>query len=105
MTLLWTRKVGGLQILHPKMNSRIDIDPLPGANVINLGDMMQLWTRGMNRSTIHRLANMRGTERSIALFNEEGWIIGCRGLLWVKERRTKRGLRLSNIRNDDINSQ
>ena len=71
MTLLWQDNVGGLQILHPKTNSWINVDPLPGAYVVNLGDMMQLWTGGMYRSTMHRVVNTSGKERySIAFFNE-----------------------------------
>jgi isopenicillin N synthase-like dioxygenase len=71
MTLLWQDSVGGLQIFHPKTKSWIDVEPIEGAYVVNLGDMMQLWTGGIYRITLHRVVNSSGKERySIAFFNE-----------------------------------
>ena len=39
--LLLDRIIGGLQILH--QNCWIDIPSIPGALVINIGDMLQAW--------------------------------------------------------------
>jgi len=47
MTLLWQDAVGGLQIFHPKTQSRIDVVPIPGTYVVNLGGRMRLKTGGM----------------------------------------------------------
>ena len=48
----------------------LDVPPLPGAYVVNIGDMMQRWTNDRWRSTVHRVVNrFGGRERwSIAYF-------------------------------------
>jgi len=51
----------GLQIL--RNNVWLDVQPLPDGFVINIGDMLERWTGGLYKSTIHRVVNRSGEER------------------------------------------
>ncbi len=57
VTLLLTEdKPGGLQVLD--RNERwCDVQPLQGAYIVNLGDLMAQWTNDRWRSTVHRVVN------------------------------------------------
>ncbi|KAH7436580.1 hypothetical protein KP509_05G026700 [Ceratopteris richardii] len=71
ITLLATDGVPGLQICRDKDASPQvweDVQPVPGAFVVNLGDMLERWSNGLFRSTLHRVI-LTGEERySIAFF-------------------------------------
>jgi isopenicillin N synthase-like dioxygenase len=74
----------GLQIAAPG-GSWIDVPPVPGAFVINIGDLMQRWTNDRWVSTLHRVVNPSpeygGTARrqSLAFFHQPNWFaeIAC----------------------------
>ncbi|XP_072092475.1 1-aminocyclopropane-1-carboxylate oxidase homolog 1 isoform X1 [Arachis hypogaea] len=67
LTVLLQDQVGGLQIFYE--NQWIDITPVPGALIINLGDMMQLITNHKFVSSKHRvLARKTGPRVSVACF-------------------------------------
>jgi isopenicillin N synthase-like dioxygenase len=69
LTLLATDSQPGLQIFHN--NRWCEIDPIPDLLIVNLGDMLERWTNGSFKSTIHRVLNVTGNERySIAYFYE-----------------------------------
>ncbi len=51
----------GLQVLN-QHNRWIDAPPLPGTLVLNVGDLLETWSNGRLRSTLHRVIN-NGAER------------------------------------------
>jgi len=68
----------GLQIQRAD-DSWIDVPPIPGAFVINIGDLMQRWTNDRWVSTVHRVANPENPEearqrrQSFAFFHQPNW--------------------------------
>lgn len=68
ITLLWQDGVGGLQVRN-RDGEWIDAPPIDGTFVINIGDMLELWSNDTFVSTPHRVVNASGRERySIATF-------------------------------------
>ena len=68
LTILYA-PMPGLQIL--KGSTWIDIKPLSDGFVVNIGDMLEHWTGGFMKSTVHRVINPSGRERfSCPLFFE-----------------------------------
>jgi isopenicillin N synthase-like dioxygenase len=82
ITLLWTDETSGLQIFIPNNENRdddtnhnettagqdshgswIDVPARPTAYVVNLGDMLERWTNGLFRSTLHRVITDGSAER------------------------------------------
>ena len=76
--LLPEAKSGGLEIYTPEREWR-PVPPVPGAFIINIGDLMALWTNDRWVSTLHRVVNpspdaMGSTRRqSFAFFHQPNW--------------------------------
>ncbi|KAL2230054.1 UNVERIFIED_CONTAM: 1-aminocyclopropane-1-carboxylate oxidase [Sesamum indicum] len=67
LTILLQDLVGGLQVLHE--NQYINVAPLPGSLVVNIGDMLQIISNDEFISADHRvLANRAGPRTSVAGF-------------------------------------
>ncbi|MED6186785.1 hypothetical protein PIB30_070105 [Stylosanthes scabra] len=65
MTILLQDQIGGLQVLHG--DRWIDVPPIHGALVVNIGDLLQLVSNDMFISVQHRvLANTIGPRISVA---------------------------------------
>ena len=71
---------GGLEVLGPS-GDWLAVPSLPGAFVVNLGDLLQRWTGGRWRSTLHRVvvphphtaARQHTRRQSMAFFHNANW--------------------------------
>lgn len=56
LTLLFQDAIGGLEIESPPASgSFIPVPPIPGSVLVNVGDLMERWSNGRWRSTVHRV--------------------------------------------------
>jgi isopenicillin N synthase-like dioxygenase len=68
LTMILQDEVGGLEVKN-KEGVWMDVPPMPGAFVVNVGDLMQRWTNDRYPATLHRVINRAGRERySVAFF-------------------------------------
>lgn len=61
LTLLLQDDIGGLQVSVD--DTWIDVEPIPGALVVNTGDMMQVWSNDRYQAALHRVAPRVSAER------------------------------------------
>lgn len=76
LTILLQDDVGGLQVLAD--DDWIDVEPTPGAFVINIGDMTQVWSNDRYQAALHRVRPMRGRARySLPFFYNPSYDTDC----------------------------
>ncbi|KAB2040002.1 hypothetical protein ES319_D02G049800v1 [Gossypium barbadense] len=84
LTVLLQDQIGGLQVLYE--DQWLDVPPVPGALVINVGDLLQLITNDKFKSVEHRvLANREGPRVSVASFFTTGLLPSSRVYGPIKE--------------------
>ena len=53
LTILWQDDVGGLQV---QVGERwVEVTPIHGALVVNVGDMLRIWSNDRYRAAVHRV--------------------------------------------------
>ncbi len=62
ITLLFQDQVGGLQTKNQN-KQWVDIQPKSGAIIVNLGDIMQVWSNDRYRAAVHRILPLNTSER------------------------------------------
>jgi len=80
ITLLMQDDVGGLQVWSKKLEQWVDVVPIKGAYVVNLGNLFMRWSNDRYISNLHRVINKSGNERySIPFFfsGNPDYIIDC----------------------------
>lgn len=77
LTLLLQDDHPGLQVYDAPSDSWIPVPPNPDAYVVNIGDMLQMWTKGVYRSTLHRVINAGTKDRYSVPFFYDG-NLACR---------------------------
>ncbi len=78
LTILYQDDTGGLEVLHRDTGEWLEVPVVPGSFVLNLGDLMEVWTNDLWRSTKHRVLvpppEKRATARvSIPFFHQPNW--------------------------------
>lgn len=63
LTILAPDPVGGLLVKRRGSDDWLSTDPVGDALIVNIGDLLELWSGGYFRSTPHKVVNLSGKER------------------------------------------
>ena len=72
ITLLLSDGVPGLEVQDQKSGSWMQVPPSKDAYVVNIGDMLQMWTGGRFKSSVHRVVNGEERDRYSVVFFFDG---------------------------------
>lgn len=72
ITLLLQDECGGLQVWNGNEKTWVDVQPNRNSYVVNVGDMLQMWTSGRYKSGLHRVVNRGGKDRYSVPFFFDG---------------------------------
>lgn len=67
VTLLLSDDTPNALQIQLKDGTWLDADPVPGAFVVNIGDMIERWTNGLWKSTLHRVIHRTGDRYRISV--------------------------------------
>ncbi|KAJ5726252.1 uncharacterized protein N7483_007609 [Penicillium malachiteum] len=62
----------GLEVFYPPSKSWIPVPAVPGRYIVNIGDLLDGWTRGEYRSAVHRVINKTDHHRYSVPFFYDG---------------------------------
>ena len=80
LTLLTQDKVAGLQFYH--QDAWHGVDPIANALVVNIGDLMQVWSNNLLKAPVHRVTANKTLKRfSAAFFFNPSFSTECRPLI------------------------
>lgn len=74
LTILLQDQHEGLEVKVRESGTWLEAPPLPGTFVVNIGDMLELWTHGIYQATLHRVRNKTREDRlSFPYFFDPSW--------------------------------
>lgn len=73
LTVLLQDEVGGLEVKPRGSTEWMVAPPIAGTYVVNIGDMLELWTQGIYQATLHRVRPPASDRLSFPYFFDPSW--------------------------------